>query len=432
MEKYILNYLRENSEDALVSKYIYLLKNDLDTLLYGNDPSFKGRKFHIPSKYELWKSDSKLKIKNLIKLHTNPLGDIKSNKNLKNVLSTMYFGSEDDFLKYGFRITSTVLRPLSNIIDAKPFKEVRNLYHSILRSGSFKEMLRKEKLLRLESLKDDIAEVLIQNDIKAFFTHNDEEFCNKYLIDICKEARIPSFEFLHGLPGVYSQAINSSTDYFCVWGKKIKENYLNIGFDSNRIFVTGAPRFSNFNKKIEHLRNSFEDVLVATSTACIWIQHGWVMDEFGDQNDSLFILYIYMVEHVLKKLGVKHARLRPHQTVEKKWVAKYIDTSFYSFDYESVNDSLSHTSMVIGPHSTFLLDAMLNGVNYYVFDPTDNGSTLRGEKIVPPFDGRNDFIHLARTEKELMDNIKNRVTNDLRFLDGYLHPFDLSPLIGLI
>lgn len=428
MEKYILNYLREHAEDELTAHYIELLKNDLDKMLYGNDPSFAGRSPHYPSQREVWKSDMRRNVKRILK----PSSVMYQDASLKNVLSTMYFGTIDDFKKYGINLTSTVLRPLFfNIIDAKPLKEVRDTYLSMLRSGTYVGMLKKEHLQRLQSLKQDVADVLRNNNIKAFFTHNDEEFTNKYLTEVCRMADIPSFEFLHGLPGVYTQNINTFTDYLCVWGDRIKDNYVNNGFVGERIYVTGAPRFSQFTKKVEKLRNSFDDVLVAPSGACLWIQHGWIMDEHGDQNDSLLLLYIYQVEQVLKQLGIKHARLRPHQTVDKEWVKKYVDTDFYNLDYESVNESLQRATMVIGPHSTLMMDALCNGVNYYVYDPGENGFTVRGAKIVPPFDGKDGYVHVAESEEELIDNIENKIILDPRFLDGYLHPFDLTPILEL-
>ena len=100
-------------------------------------------------------------------------------------------------------------------------------------------------------------------------------------------------------------------------------------------------------------------------------------------------------------------------------------------DYESVNDSLRHSTMVIGPHSTLILDSLTNGVNYYVYNPGENGRTVRGAKNAPPFDGSNKYIKLAQTEEELFENIKQRVLIDSRFLDGYLNRFDLSPILNL-
>ena len=163
----------------------------------------------------------------------------------------------------------------------------------------------------------------------------------------------------------------------------------------------------------------------------MYLQHGWIMDEYGDQNSSLLILYIYQVEHVLRQLGVKHARLRPHPSVDKLWLSKYIDMDFYSLDYESVNDSLNRSTMVIGPHSTLMIDALCNGVNYYVYEPGENGVTIRGAKLAPPSDGRNEWVRVAQSEKELIENIRGNNILDPRFLDGYLQPFSLTPIMDL-
>ena len=427
MEQYLLNYLKEHSGDELVSHYIELFKNELDVLLYGNNPSYAGRNyFVIYSKYNMWKGNVKYKIKKILHAKNKPI-----NNKSKNVLTTNAYGTPEDFEKYGIQLFSTNVRSSLMVINDKPFRELTNIYATMLRSGSFHDILKRENIERLEALKDDIAQVLIKYNIKALFTHNDEEFWNKYLIEICKKSGIPSFEFLHGLPGVYTQDINTRTDFFCVWGEKIKNNYINNGFKGDRIYVTGAPRFSKYTKKVETLRNSFDNVLVAPSTACVCIQHGWKMDEHGNQNDSLFLLYIYQVEHVLKQFGIRHARLRPHGSVDYNWVAKYIDTDFYSHDHEPVNESLRRSTMVIGQHSTLMMDALCNGVNYYVYDPGVNGYSLRGSKLVPPFDGNDGYIKVAQTEEELIENIKQRVLIDSRFLDGYLTPFDLSPIMDI-
>ncbi len=421
--------MREHSGDELVSHYIELFKNELDTMLYGNNPSFAGRNvFIIHSRYNMWKANVKYTLKKYLK--TSNKKNL-ANDDLKNVLTTNTYGTEEDFVKFGIRLFSTNLRSPLKIINDKPFRNIRELYASMLRSGTYHSLLKRDNLEQLEKLKEDIADALVNNKITAFFTHNDEEFWNKYMIEVCRKAGIPSFEFLHGLPGVYTQDINTRTDYLCVWGNKLKDNYVTNGFEGKRIYVTGAPRFSKFAKRVDTLRNTFDDVLVAPSTACVCIQHGWVMDENGDQNDSLLILYIYQVEHVLKQLGVTHARLRPHLSVDYNWVAKYVDTDFYTFDYEPVNDSLKRATMIIGPHSTLMMDALCNGVNYYVYDPGEKGYTVRGSKMVPPFDGKDGCVHIAQNEEELIRNIQNKIVLDPRFLDGYLSPFDLTPIMNL-
>ena len=87
--------------------------------------------------------------------------------------------------------------------------------------------------------------------------------------------------------------------------------------------------------------------------------------------------------------------------------------------------------MVIGPHSTLMMDALCNGVNYYAFDPGEDGHTVRGSKIIPPFDGKDGYVSVAQTEEELIENIRKQILLDPRFLDGYLQPFDLTPIMGL-
>ena len=141
MEKYILNYIREHSDDELMSHYIDLFKNDLDKLLYGNNTSFSGRNGFVSfSKYNMWKGEIRYILNKFTKSHQEE----SLNENSKNVLTTNAFGADEDFRKYDILLFSTDPRSLLRVINDKPFRDLRKVYASMLRSGSFHGMLKKK------------------------------------------------------------------------------------------------------------------------------------------------------------------------------------------------------------------------------------------------------------------------------------------------
>ena len=96
--------------------------------------------------------------------------------------------------------------------------------------------------------------------------NTDEYFINKYHLEIFKKINKPSFIFSHGLPGIYSKNVDNKSDYLLVWGEQIKLNYIKYGFDPNKIYVVGNPKYPLFPNKIK-LRNTLKDVLVFTSSS---------------------------------------------------------------------------------------------------------------------------------------------------------------------
>jgi hypothetical protein len=260
------------------------------------------------------------------------------------------------------------------------------------------------------------------------FLYTDQYFESKYLIEIFKILKKPSFIFSHGLPAIYSLEVDNRSDYLMVWGERMKQNYVNIGFDSNKIFVVGNARYIKI-KKTQKLRNTLDNVLIIPCSSLLWHQNEWNTPTLIDR--SMIILYLYEVQHVLEGLGVKHARYRPHPSINSKWVNGFIDNNFYQTDKDSLNVSLGKSSLVIGAASTVFLEALMFGVNYIVYEPSENGVNMMRGRLIPPFDG-SEGVEIARSKSKLKYLIKNNYQVNIDVLDGYMKPLDLSILTSII
>ena len=240
----------------------------------------------------------------------------------------------------------------------------------------------------------------------------------------------PSFVFTHGMPGLYSLEVDNRADYLMVWSEKIKNNYINAGFEASKVKVVGHPLYKSIDKE-KSLRSDLSDVLVIPISSVTWHQQSYDNIVVGDA--STVVLYLYKVQKVLMRLGVKKARYRPHPSINKDWVVPFIDPSFYVLDTEPLSTSLNRSSLLIGSVSTVLLEALMHGVNYIAYDPKDeNGHNMGGYKAVPPFDGSDEKLIMSNDETELEYMLKTNAITDYNLVHDYIQGFDLSVIKELI
>ena len=144
-------------------------------------------------------------------------------------------------------------------------------------------------------------------------------------------------------------------------------------------------------------------------------------------------MYLLSIENTLKKLGVKQVKLRPHPSENANWYLKYIDKNFFIIDEESLTDSFSNSSLVIGPTSTTIIDAMAHEVNYLIYEPLINSKLINGFPVQPPLDGSDLRIPIARSEKDLLKFLRTKKKIDLSVYKEFSEPnFDISFLMDKI
>lgn len=417
MEKYLIKYLLDNEPDSLRRKYIDYYKTEMDWFIY-NYGEHMSKTHQRKQPHDLFGYFTRY-CQYFKSLWTEPICDDKIN------ILTKFSVPE---LGKTYRFYSSLLTPngYDNIIgDFKTIK-YREKKQNIINNGCIWDFLTPDFIKESEELKESLRKQFERYNFKGLFLHTDQYSETKMLIDIFKSMNIPSFIFVHGLPGPYSLDIDNRSDYLLVWGSRMKEHYVNAGFDPGKVIVIGNRKYTVFK---EVTRNSFDDVLVIPPSAVLWHQYTWGNPVLIDR--SAGILYLHQVEKVLRKMGIKKARYRVHPSLKKEWTDQFIDHDFYIIDHQPLGDSLAHATMVIGSASTVLFDALASGVNYIMYEPQENGKSILGDNLIPPFDGK-DGILVGRNETELENMLKDRYRIPHENLQQYMQPFSVDKLIPLL
>jgi hypothetical protein len=419
-EYYIHNYLLNNSE--IEKKYLDYIHTNISSRIY-----FYGRHFEYP--FERYAIDYRIKLRQIVKkqllLFQLFLGKFFGKVDLqeKKILSDAYFSVNHELIKMGY----TVFRPpwwasiKSNTLPQKILLSKAFDLKNKLESVSFFELLSDNLEQEVFNFMSISKEYYQKINIDALFVSNDIEIFEKIAIDVFRELHKPSFIFLHGLPARYTINCENRSDYLIVWGDKIKENYVKIGFDPDKIIVSGHPYYTSFN--VKKLRYSFDDILVLTNSIHPHPHlHGVPV---GDRSNM--ITYLYMIKDALTSLGIKKVRLRVHPGESINWYLKYLDSVFFKPDKYNLKYSLNKASLVIGPASTVFLESVYYGVHYQIFEPKNEYNEVILYPRVPPFDGSDKRVPVAGNVEELKVLLKSREPLDLSFWNDYIKtPFDIS------
>lgn len=416
VKRYILSKIIEGMPELAKKNYLDKIKIELDWRIY-----HYGAHFNTPFENKLhhWTyEDLKYDLKNQIILKRNQF----KSKTKKKFISSIYFGNFDQNLAKLGEVQTPVWLPRGFVIDGNNslYKKSKNITN-LLGKASFNTLLMPQTASLLDEYESDLFNYYSETDPRAVFLFTDQYYHSKVTIEVFKKINKKSFVLSHGLPGIYSKEVDNRSDYLYVWGNKIKCNYIQAGFNAEKIFVIGHPGYMT-PKKIDSLRNSFENILVLPK-AMTWHQHTY---EPAIADRGAIIVYLLSLQIVLQKFGVKSVRLRPHPSANVHWMLSFLDPSFFIADpYPQLSESLAHTTLAIGPTSTVFLESILNGVNYVIYEPQDDdGIDLLNYKIVPPFDGSDPEIAVAKDEYELEELLRRRYCQPNDVLSGYMSTFD--------
>lgn len=421
MNRYLIKYLRDSATDDVTKKYLDYFKVELDWYIYkyGN---------HFTPKHTTIKS----KVARLVRCFNTITNKPKFIGIDNNILSSITILNKRFWSDLGYNAISSYLQPVGykNILGNKDVILLKRKIDNIINRGNFNDLYSLSLFEEIENvLHNDIIEYQKYN-FKGLCLYTDQYFESKYLIDVFKKIGKPSLVFSHGLPGIYSIDVDNRSDFLMVWGDRIKENYIKAGFNKDKIKVVGNLKYS-YPKQFRYLRNSLDNVLVIPCSSILWHQHEWDNVQLIDR--SMIILYLYQVQHILSRFNVKHARFRPHPVINIDWVYKYIDTDFYIKDNKPLLESFQESTLVIGSTSTTFLEALSAGVNYLVYEPIDTfGNSLCNMKLVPPFDGSERNLSIAKNKEELEYMIMHEYQVDTSILEGYMQPINTSVIKSIL
>lgn len=297
------------------------------------------------------------------------------------------------------------ISPRTNIANSLALFFIIGKIQNELDKRSIKTLMSKEFKLMLFEFEKEMLKLFSEYKIKALIVPNDMAFLENLSIKIAKKNNIPSFVYLHGLPARYNNIDDNRAEYLVVWGNGLKREYINVGVNEDKILTMKHPVYSNFDNVV--LESTLDNVLVLTKAIsgvpCI-------STEIVLPKRSVLLYYLELVKINLQKLGVTKAKLRLHPSERKEFYEKGLSDDFFVIDESPKDVALSNSSLIIGPTSTMVLDAIKSGKNYILFDPVFDDLTLEGMPLVGPFTG-NDFIKLSNTFEEIENNIANPFVN---------------------
>ena len=341
-------------------------------------------------------------------LHVAALGNgFRTFKNL--VISSAYYNYNNHLREFGYDIVAPPGMSKRNSYSFNSYNIVKKFFNieSLINNNQLHKLLKYEDNLLYE-LENELTLFFEKCKIRGIVLPSDLGFLNRLSINAARKNNIPSFIFQHGGVPVYYNLVDfNRTDYLVVWGSKVKSAYISMGWDENKIFVSGHPFYRTVPGR---LRFTLDNILILTKSA----------SEAQLQDRKKSILYLLMIKRVLISFGIKKVRLRTHPSESPKWYQELLGEDFFVLDRCNLSESLNAATLVIGPNSTTLIDSLAHGVNYHVFEPIDNeGKTLMNLSIVAPLDGLDERIPISRNVDELTQNIRDRNYMDLSVFNEF-------------
>lgn len=395
------------------TEYLDWIQYELDTRVY-----YFGNHFKTPFGH---KRQLKYRIRNYLASFKRKVSNIDFDGA---ILSEAYanWGINDKLKEEGYKVCMLPWHADSGFRLSTEYAAVANG----LDYGDFNFLLSEYFIDRVYNFRSFFENFLQCNHIKLVIFANDMTAINRIAISACKNVGVKSMIYLHGLPaGSYNAIDNNRADYLCVWGDRMKELCVNAGVNANKVIVMGNAKYSGQKFPDTHPA-SFDNVLVLSRAIS-----GAPSDSVKRpiENRGLSIDYIYMVEEALKRVGVNKATLRLHPSENGEWYKKFIDSDFYTLDDKSLMDCLSDKTAIVSPASTVMFDAFLCGIPFFAFEP----HTIIGYEVVPPFDGSEEEMPIAKSISELVDHLQHNIVASHALIDKYINPVvDMSKIKELL
>lgn len=425
-EYYYFEYLKKHN-----SKYD-LLHNELDRRIYSFGNNLKSS-YERPGKSE-WLNKKYV----LILVFIYQKFRIRRDKSKNKVFTSGYYGLGQKLRLKNLEVFSMpwMLNREGSPLKIKDFIFLLN-FKKQLNKLSFFELLSDEFQHEIKKIEKIFENVFLKKQVKGIFIPNDVGFFEKLAIIIAKKLSIPTFLVMHGTAPRYGNTINDNrTDYLCVFGDLFKEKFIECGFNAEKILVMGHPIFSDLPLP-KKLRYDLKDILVISKPINgVPVEvHEKGEGRERDTNRLLdrgnTILYLLMIERTLRRMNITQVRFRVHPSENPDWFLTFLNPSFFIIDKDNLKVSLNKSTLVIGPTSGVLFDAIYHGVNYVVFEPIyDDGLDIFNDPLGSPFDGSESRVPVAKDTNTLFDILSQKKAIDITILKEYITPkFDLSEVI---
>ena len=422
----LIDYLKENKVfDADLFDSLYF---DIGCFVY-----YYGDHFINPREKTIHhKKSIKSSLKEQFVKYNIRLNILKNRKHIKQepkIISNSYFTVNSEIEALGYNVYRPIWAPVyrqklcANISLLNKTEYIKDF----VLNKNFSDIISPNFLKTLQVYQKEMADFYNKQNAMALFVPNDISFMENFTIKIFKEIKRPSFIFLHGLPGRFNHIDENRSDYLIVWGEEIKNLYVKAGFTKDKILVSGHPYYKQFD--VKSLRFSFDNILIITKS----LPGSQTSDKVRLYDRGNLIVYLLQIQKVLKALGIKSVRLRPHPSENISWYYKFIDKEFFRADTDLLSDSLTKATLVIGPSSTVFLESIYYGVNYVVFEPCIDEIDYNNFELVSPFDGSYNEVPVAKNEEELKKLLEDKINVNPTIFNRFVKsPFDITFIKELI
>jgi len=286
---------------------------------------------------------------------------------------------------------------------------------------SFYDLVSSENVVFIRNFKKVFCDFIKLNNYQLLLVPEDLNFWHRLSIQAFKGLGIPSVCMAHGGTSMlYEGVADSKVSHLTVWGALQAQFHIENNYNPKKISITGHPKYLFEHKK---LKFSLDNILViAKSMAGVVLSKKKFIEDRGNS-----IMYLLMIEKALKDLGIVSVSFRPHPSESYAWYSKFIDSKFFNEDKEVLSTSLQASTLVIGPKSTAMVDAIAHGVNYVIFEPSLDGSDVFSGVITPPFDGSDPDFPVAANSLDLINILQNKLGINISAFERISKsPFDAS------
>lgn len=408
---YITPYIQKNKiKDPVLAE---ALKFELDRRVYHYGNHFKNSTENCYKRNKIKKL-----LRDLIFKSKTLLDSFKeSNKDELRIVSGAYVSASSKIQGQNLK---TIIPPWTPSLSTQHYFSTKLFdnclkVQTILNECNYNKLFSEDFFEAFQEMRSELISFYSNDNVKGAIFPNDIGFFEIVSIRILKDLKKKSFLYLHGIPSGYYPGVFDKSDYLLVWGEKIKQHFSETGIEAGKIFVVGHP--GPYKGSDQKLKNDLSNILVlgnvipgaqATDDPILW-----------DRGNVAY--YCYLVQDVLKSLGVKSVTLRPHPSENISWYKKFIDTDFFKFD-DSANlkEAILKSSLVIGSSSTSAIESLGFGVNHIVFEPFYGEDSYLKYKLVPPFDKSDARLVVATTSEELKECLEKSELCDPSIIKDYI------------
>jgi hypothetical protein len=250
---------------------------------------------------------------------------------------------------------NTSLKKYKNSQEGKEFLhkivDIINKNKKLLGINEFREYLI-DQIFRSYVITKICEQIFYENELKSICTIADGEILENISVEFAKKNNIPNITML---PGIFVK-LPYFLDWFhsqkiCVGGTKDKQSMIELGYDEERIIVTGNPRYDFFKLlNTEKSKKSLESNYNLDSTKKLIL----IARSIWQQNDEIWISKLIKFANKNNfEIAIKiHPRYKIRSQKLNKEKIKFIENSCKKFNFlitydENFYNLLSASDIVI-------------------------------------------------------------------------------------